>query len=51
MSEFAVPAQPDAKPNFGFARGQIAMAPDFDEIPDEVALIADEGSARYDADL
>ena len=30
-----VPAQRRAKPNFGFARGQVAMAADFDDIPDE----------------
>jgi prevent-host-death family protein len=30
-----VPAQRRGKPNFGFARGKIAMTPDFDEIPDE----------------
>jgi prevent-host-death family protein len=32
-----VPAQRRARPNFGFARGQIAIAPDFDDIPDEFA--------------
>lgn len=30
-----VPAQRSAKPNFGFARGQIGIAPDFDDVPDE----------------
>jgi prevent-host-death family protein len=30
-----VPAQRRAKPNFGFAHGRIAMAPDFEDIPDE----------------
>jgi prevent-host-death family protein len=30
-----VPAQRRRKPNFGFARGTITIADDFDEIPDE----------------
>lgn len=30
-----IPAQRREKPNFGFARGEITMASDFDEIPDE----------------
>jgi len=30
-----VPAQRKKKPNFGFAKGTIHMADDFDEIPDE----------------
>jgi prevent-host-death family protein len=30
-----VPAQRRAKPNFGFARGKLVIAPDFDEIPEE----------------
>jgi prevent-host-death family protein len=30
-----VPAQRRTKPNFGFAHGKIAVAPDFDEIPEE----------------
>lgn len=32
-----VPAQRRAKRNFGFAHGQVTMAPDFDEIPDDFA--------------
>jgi prevent-host-death family protein len=32
-----VPAQRGRRPNFGFARGEIAMAADFDDIPDEFA--------------
>lgn len=30
-----VPAQRKKKPNFGFAKGTIQMADDFDEIPEE----------------
>jgi prevent-host-death family protein len=30
-----VPAQRKKKPNFGFAKGMVRMAEDFDEIPDE----------------
>jgi prevent-host-death family protein len=30
-----VPAQRRGRPNFGFAHGSIAVAEDFDEIPDE----------------
>lgn len=30
-----VPAQRRRRPNFGFARGEIAMSTDFDDIPDE----------------
>jgi len=30
-----VPAQRRRNPNFGFAQGQIELAPDFDDIPEE----------------
>ncbi|MGQ0479934.1 MAG: type II toxin-antitoxin system Phd/YefM family antitoxin [Pseudonocardia sp.] len=30
-----VPAQRRRRPNFGFARGEIAMSADFEDIPDE----------------
>lgn len=33
-----VPAQRRRRPHFGFARGKVSMAPDFDEIPDEFEL-------------